>query len=58
MWSEPKAFVVSVSVKHNGCDGYPDEDSDESCEYFLAGISPFYYFSHVGKNEPFITFHI
>ncbi|XP_056308299.1 beta-hexosaminidase subunit alpha isoform X3 [Danio aesculapii] len=30
MWLEPKAFVVSVSVKTRGCDGYPDEDSDES----------------------------
>uniref|UniRef100_A0A671QTG4 Beta-hexosaminidase subunit alpha n=1 Tax=Sinocyclocheilus anshuiensis TaxID=1608454 RepID=A0A671QTG4_9TELE len=30
MWSEPQPFVVSVSVKTRGCDGYPDEDSDES----------------------------
>lgn len=30
MWSEAKPFVVSVSVKTSGCDGYPDEDSDES----------------------------
>ncbi|ROL46620.1 Beta-hexosaminidase subunit alpha [Anabarilius grahami] len=30
LWSEPKPFVVSVSVKSRGCDGYPDEDSDES----------------------------
>ncbi|TRY95334.1 hypothetical protein DNTS_034097 [Danionella cerebrum] len=29
-WSEPKSFVVTVSVKSRGCDGYPDEDSDES----------------------------
>lgn len=29
-WSESKPFVVSVSVKSRGCDGYPDEDSDES----------------------------
>uniref|UniRef100_A0A8C1YKS3 Beta-hexosaminidase n=1 Tax=Cyprinus carpio TaxID=7962 RepID=A0A8C1YKS3_CYPCA len=30
VWSEPQPFVVSVSVKTRGCDGYPDEDSDES----------------------------
>uniref|UniRef100_A0A9J7YL44 Beta-hexosaminidase n=1 Tax=Cyprinus carpio carpio TaxID=630221 RepID=A0A9J7YL44_CYPCA len=30
VWSEPQPFVVSVSVKTGGCDGYPDEDSDES----------------------------
>ncbi|XP_055048248.2 beta-hexosaminidase subunit alpha isoform X2 [Misgurnus anguillicaudatus] len=30
LWSEAKPFVVSVSVKTSGCDGYPDEDSDES----------------------------
>ncbi len=35
MWTEPQTFVVSVSVKTRGCDGYPDEDSDESCEYLL-----------------------
>ncbi|XP_051976226.1 beta-hexosaminidase subunit alpha-like isoform X1 [Xyrauchen texanus] len=30
IWSEPKPFGVSVSVKTKGCDGYPDEDSNES----------------------------
>ncbi|KAI2648223.1 Beta-hexosaminidase subunit alpha [Labeo rohita] len=30
MWSEPQPFVVSVTVKTRGCDGYPNEDSDES----------------------------
>jgi len=34
-WSVSKPFVVSVSVKSKGCDGYPGEDSDESCECFL-----------------------
>uniref|UniRef100_A0A672S1J9 Beta-hexosaminidase subunit alpha n=1 Tax=Sinocyclocheilus grahami TaxID=75366 RepID=A0A672S1J9_SINGR len=34
MWPEPQPFVVSVSVKTRGCDGYPDEDSDES--YMLS----------------------
>ncbi|XP_077067380.1 beta-hexosaminidase subunit alpha isoform X3 [Siphateles boraxobius] len=29
-WRESKPFVLSVSVKSRGCDGYPDEDSDES----------------------------
>uniref|UniRef100_A0A9J8A149 Beta-hexosaminidase n=1 Tax=Cyprinus carpio carpio TaxID=630221 RepID=A0A9J8A149_CYPCA len=30
MYFRPQPFVVSVSVKTRGCDGYPDEDSDES----------------------------
>ncbi|XP_072526732.1 beta-hexosaminidase subunit alpha isoform X2 [Salminus brasiliensis] len=30
IWLEPKAFTVSVRVKSGGCDGYPNEESDES----------------------------
>ncbi|XP_062858077.1 beta-hexosaminidase subunit alpha isoform X1 [Trichomycterus rosablanca] len=29
-WFEPEPFTVSVGVKSGGCDGYPDEGSDES----------------------------
>ncbi|XP_066524504.1 beta-hexosaminidase subunit alpha [Hoplias malabaricus] len=29
-WSEPKPFTVFVSVKIGECDGYPDDNSDES----------------------------
>lgn len=36
-WSEPKPFTVSVSVRSGGCDEYPDEGSDERCEYIFIG---------------------